>query len=158
MVSWGGAYQNAQKEAYFEPFRQQAKVPLLDESWDGGIGVLRTKVEGGNATWDVVQVESEELAVGCDEGLFEKLDFTKIGGKDRYIKEAVHPCGVGAIVYDFVLAYDKDKLKEPPKGWADFFDTQKYPGKRALRGGPKTHARDRPHGRRRAGRRRSTRC
>jgi putative spermidine/putrescine transport system substrate-binding protein len=138
VVSWGGAYQNAQKEAYFEPFRQKAKVPLIDESWDGGIGVLRTKVEGGNTTWDVVQVESEELAVGCDEGLFEKLDFSKIGGQDRYIKEAVHPCGVGAIVYDFVLAYDKGKLKEPPKGWADFFDTQKIPGKRALRGGPKS--------------------
>jgi putative spermidine/putrescine transport system substrate-binding protein len=138
VVSWGGAYQNAQKEAYFEPFRKQAKIPLIDESWDGGIGVLRTKVEGGNATWDVVQVESEELAAGCDEGLFEKLDFSKIGGQERYIKEAIHPCGVGAIVYDFVLAYDRDKLKEPPKGWADFFDTKKYPGKRGLRGGPKS--------------------
>jgi putative spermidine/putrescine transport system substrate-binding protein len=138
VTSWGGAYQNAQTEAYFNPFRQQSKLPLLDETWDGGIGVLRTKVEGGNATWDVVQVESEELEAGCDEGLFEKLDFDKIGGRDRYIKEAVHPCGVGAIVYDFVLAYDKGRTKEPPKGWADFFDTQKYPGKRALRGGPKT--------------------
>lgn len=138
VTSWGGAYQNAQTEAYFAPFRQKAGIPLIDESWDGGIGVLRTKVEGGNATWDVVQVESEELAAGCDEGLFEKLDMEKIGGKERYIKEAVHPCGVGAIVYDFVLAYDKDRLKDPPKGWADLFDTQKYPGKRALRGGPKT--------------------
>jgi putative spermidine/putrescine transport system substrate-binding protein len=138
VTSWGGAYQNAQTEAYFAPFRQKAGIHLIDESWDGGIGVLRTKVEGGNATWDVVQVESEELAAGCDEGLFEKLDMDKIGGKERYIKEAVHPCGVGAIVYDFVLAYDKDRLKDPPKGWADLFDTQKYPGKRALRGGPKT--------------------
>src|SRR4051794_17426269 len=82
VVSWGGAYQNAQTEAYFNPFRQKAGIPLIDESWDGGIGVLRTRVEGGNATWDVVQVESEELAAGCDEGLFEKLDFDKIGGKD----------------------------------------------------------------------------
>ena len=31
------------------------------------------------ATWDVVQVESDELAVGCEEGLFEKIDYTKIG-------------------------------------------------------------------------------
>jgi putative spermidine/putrescine transport system substrate-binding protein len=41
-------------------------------------------------------------------------------------------------VYDFVLGYDKDKLKDAPKGWADFFDTKKYPGKRSLRQGPKT--------------------
>jgi len=138
VVSWGGAYQDAQKKVYFEPFKQAAGVPMNDESWDGGIGVLRAKVEGGASTWDVVQVESEELALGCEEGLFEKIDFSRIGGPDAYLAEAVHDCGVGAIVYDFVLGYDKDKLKEGPKGWADFFDAAKYPGKRGLRQGPKT--------------------
>jgi putative spermidine/putrescine transport system substrate-binding protein len=138
VVSWGGAYQAAQKKVYFEPFKKETGVPLIDESWDGGIGVLRAKVQGGNATWDVVQVESEELAVGCEEGLFVTLDWAKIGGKDNYIKPAIDECGVGAILYDFVLGYDKDKIKDPPKSWADFFDTKKYPGKRALRGGPKS--------------------
>ena len=113
VVSWGGDYQKAQKQVYFEPFRKAAGIPMIDESWDGGIGVLRAKVQGGKADWDVVQVESEELELGCDEGLFVKLDYAKIGGKDAYLPEAVHPCGVGAIVYDFILAYDKDKLKDP---------------------------------------------
>ncbi|MGQ9365003.1 ABC transporter substrate-binding protein [Azospirillum sp. ST 5-10] len=138
VVSWGGAYQDAQKKVYFEPFRQAAGVAMNDESWDGGIGVLRAKVQGGASTWDVVQVESEELALGCEEGLFETIAYSKIGGEGQYYKEAVNPCGVGAIVYDFVLGYDKDKLKDAPDGWKDFFDTAKYPGKRALRQGPKT--------------------
>jgi putative spermidine/putrescine transport system substrate-binding protein len=138
VVSWGGAYQDAQKAVYFEPFMKETGIHMLDESWDGGIGVLRAKVEGGASTWDVVQVESEELALGCEEGLFEVLDFAKIGGKDAYMKEAVNECGVGAIVYNFVLGYDKDKLSDAPTGWADFFDAKKYPGKRALRSGPKT--------------------
>ncbi|HEV7372580.1 ABC transporter substrate-binding protein [Arenibaculum sp.] len=138
IVSWGGAYQDAQKKVYFEPFKAATGTPLIDESWDGGIGVLRARVEGGNSTWDVVQVESEELALGCEEGLFETLDWSKIGGKDAYIEEAVDECGVGAIVYNFVLGYDRDVLKDAPTSWADFFDTEKYPGKRALRHGPKT--------------------
>ncbi len=138
VVSWGGAYQDAQKAAYFEPFTKDTGVAMIDESWDGGIGVLRAKVEGGAATWDVVQVESEELALGCEEGLFEVLDFARIGGADAFMSQAVTECGVGAIVYNFVLGYDKDTLSEAPTGWADFFDTAKYPGKRALRGGPKT--------------------
>jgi len=137
VVSWGGAYQEAQKKVYFEPFKKTG-TPMNDESWDGGIGVLRAKVQGGSSTWDVVQVESEELALGCEEGLFQQLNYSKIGGEGQYLPEAVNPCGVGAIVYDFVLGYDKDKLKEAPKGWADFFDTTKYPGKRGLRQGPKT--------------------
>lgn len=137
VVSWGGAYQEAQKKVYFEPFKATG-TPMTDESWDGGVGVLRAKVQGGASTWDVVQVESEELALGCEEGLFEQLDFSKIGGKDNYLAPTVHECGVGAIVYDFVLGYDKAKLANAPKSWADFFDTKTYPGKRALRQGPKT--------------------
>ncbi|MBP2299141.1 ABC transporter substrate-binding protein [Azospirillum picis] len=137
VVSWGGAYQDVQKKVYFEPFKATG-TPMNDESWDGGVGVLRAKVQGGASTWDVVQVESEELALGCDEGLYEKMNFSRIGGEDSYLPATVNPCGVGAIVYDFVLGYDKDKLKDAPKSWADFFDTKKYPGKRGLRQGAKT--------------------
>jgi putative spermidine/putrescine transport system substrate-binding protein len=114
-------------------------VKMVEESWDGGVGTLRTKIKGGNNNWDVVQVESDELVIGCEEGLYEKLDWAKLGGKDKYLPDAVNDCGVGAIVYSFVLAYDGDKIKgDAPKNWADFWNTQKWPGKRALRKGPKT--------------------
>src|SRR3954470_18866906 len=68
VVSWGGAYQDAQKKVYFAPFTAATKIPLVDEPWDGGVGTLRAKVQSGKADWDVVQVESDELAVGCEEG------------------------------------------------------------------------------------------
>ncbi len=139
VVSWGGAYQKAQTEIYFEPFAKASGLKLVQDSWDGGIGILRSKVEAGNPAWDVVQVESEELQVGCEEGVFEKLDWARIGGKDAYLPAAVNPCGVGAILYNFVLAYDADKIKDGPKTWTDFFNTAKWPGKRALRKGPKTN-------------------
>src|SRR3990170_5000062 len=139
VVSWGGAYQDAQREVYFKPFIAKSGLKLKDETWDGGIGVLRAKVKGGNADWDVVQVESEELVLGCEEGLFEKLDWATLGGKQAYLPAAVHDCGVGAIVYNFILAYDGDKIKDAPKGWADFWNLSKYPGKRALRKGAKTN-------------------
>ena len=84
VVSWGGAYQDGQKEVFFKPFNATG-TKLLDEAWDGGLGVLRTKIKGGNNTWDVVQVEADELEVGCDEGLYEKLDVNKIGGAARYL-------------------------------------------------------------------------
>lgn len=138
VVSWGGAYQAAQKEVFFEPFAKQTGIPMIDESWDGGVGVLRAQVEGGAATWDVVQVESEELALGCEEGLFEVLDWDRIGDKNDFLAETVSECGVGAIIYNFVIGFDRDRLNTAPTSWADFFDTAKFPGKRALRNGPKT--------------------
>src|SRR5882672_10632171 len=74
VVSWGGAYPAAQKKVYFEPFKKATCVPMNDESWDGGIGVMPAKVEGGDASWDVVQVGSNELGVVCEEGLCEKIE------------------------------------------------------------------------------------
>jgi len=137
VVSWGGNYQDAQRTIYFKPFAEQTGKPLLDEAWDGGIGVLQAKVKAGNPNWDAVQVEVEELALGCADGLYEKIDWDKVGSKDKFIPAAVNECGVGAIVWSTAIAYDSDKIADGPKSWADFWDVQKFPGKRSLRKGPK---------------------
>ena len=138
IVSWGGGYQDALRQVYFQPFTAATGISIVEDTWTGGIGVLRTKVQSGDDPWDLVQVESEELQLGCDEGLFEKIDWNAIGGKDHYLPQGVHDCGVGAIQYNFVLAWDKDKFQGQPT-WVDFWDVAKYPGKRALRRGVKTN-------------------
>jgi putative spermidine/putrescine transport system substrate-binding protein len=138
VVSWGGAYQDAQREVYFRPFQQASGSRLLEETWDGGIGVLRSRIASGANTWDLVQVESEELLIGADEGMFEPMDWAAIGGKDAYLPEAVNDYGVGAILYSFIIGYDRARLPQGPANWADFFNTSRFPGKRGMRKGPKT--------------------
>lgn len=137
IVSWGGSFQDAQREIYFTPFATKTGKKVLDQSWDGGVGVLDAKVSVGNPNWDVVEVESEDLALGCESGLYEKIDWATVGNKSDFVPEAVHECGVGAIVWNTGLSWDGDKLKTAPTSWADFWDTTKFPGKRGLRKGPK---------------------
>jgi putative spermidine/putrescine transport system substrate-binding protein len=138
VTSWGGSYQDAQREVYFEPFKEATGIDLVEDVWNGGVGAIRAKVEGGGQEWDVVQVEAEELVLGCEEGLYEPIDWEAVGGKDQFIDAAVDDCGVGTIVWSTAVAYDGDKITDsPPQSWADFWDTQKYPGKRGLRRGPK---------------------
>jgi len=137
VVAWGGPVQKAQDTAQFKPFAESTKIPLKQVSWEGGMGILRAKVQSGQSDWDVVQVESDELAIGCEENLYEKLDFTKLGGKDIYVPDSLSPCGVGSLVYNFVLGYNPTGLSSEPKNWIDFFDLKKFPGKRGLRSGPK---------------------
>lgn len=138
IVSWGGIFQDAQREVYFDPFRKESGVALAEDSWDGGIGALRTKVSAGDAnTWDVVEVEAEEEALGCEEGLFETIDVATVGGADHYVPGTVTDCGVPANIFSIVLAYDGAKFAQGPATWADVFDTAKFPGKRAFRSGPK---------------------
>ncbi|WP_394704944.1 ABC transporter substrate-binding protein [uncultured Cohaesibacter sp.] len=137
ITSWGGSYQTAQQDIYFKPFSEKVGKPVLDESWDGGYGVLQAKVKAGAPNWDAVQVEAEELALGCDDGIFEMIDWDKMGGEDAFMPAAVSDCGVGTIVWSLALAYDGNKLSDGPKNWADFWDVKKFPGKRALRKGAK---------------------
>jgi len=74
---------------------------------------------------------------GCDEGLFEKMDWSKLPPKADFVPAAVTECGVGAFVWSTVMAYNADKLKTAPVTWGDFWDTKKFPGKRGMRKGPR---------------------
>ncbi len=132
IVSRSAALQAAQNEAYFHPFADATGQALDLQTWPGGIGTLRSKIAGGANEWDLVEVSAAELLVGCDEGLFEKMAWAAVGGKDHYLPQAVSDCGVGAGVHSIVLAWDRDKFQGTPS-WADFWDVARYPGKRGLR-------------------------
>lgn len=135
VVNFGGANGAAQKKAYFEPFEKSTGVKVVGVEYNGEQAKIKAMVEAKKVTWDVVEVESPDIARGCDEGLFEKLDWSKVGNKADFQKAAVHECGVGTFVWSTVMAYDGDKLKTAPTTWADFWDVKKFPGKRGLRKG-----------------------
>ncbi|HYD46383.1 MAG TPA: ABC transporter substrate-binding protein [Phenylobacterium sp.] len=137
VVGWGGTSQAAHRGAYWTEYARQTGTLVKEDVWSGGIGVLRAKAQGGEANWDVVQAEVEEVILGCEEGVLEKLDWAKIGGKEQFLPFTVHDCGVGAMVWSELFAYDGARLKDGPKTWADFFDVKRFPGKRGMRKTPK---------------------
>lgn len=134
IVTRDEALQRAIQSAYVQPFTAATGAPVQQENWEGGIDVLRARTKTTDDPWDLVLVDADELSTGCGEGLFERLDWSAIGGKDHYSPQAVSDCGFGAVIVDTVLAWDKDKLPVAPS-WSDFWDVAKYPGKRGLRKG-----------------------
>jgi putative spermidine/putrescine transport system substrate-binding protein len=135
VVNFGGANANAQKKAFYEPF-EKGGTKIVPVEYNGEQAKIKAMVETKKVTWDVVEVESPDVARGCDEGLFEKLDYSKIGNKADFTPAAVTECGIGIFVWSTVMAYNADKLKGAgPKTWADFWDTKKFPGKRGMRKG-----------------------
>src|SRR3546814_377537 len=108
---WGVSSQDAHRQAYWSAFSRTTGIPLREDSWRGGVGVIRTKVMGGDTSWDIVQVETEDLILGCEEGLFERLDWSALGGREAFIPTAVHDCGVGAMLWSYVIGYDGDRIK-----------------------------------------------
>lgn len=137
VISFGGASGEAMQKAYFTPFTEKTKTELTPGDYNGEFAKIRAMTESGQVSWDAVEVESPELVRGCTEGVFEPIDWEKLGIKSQIMESAVNKCGVGIFVWSTVLAYNTDKLKEAPTSWKDFWDVNKFPGKRGLRKGAK---------------------
>lgn len=139
IMSFGGAYQEAERKAVFEPYMAQTGIKIIEQEYGGEIAKIKAMIESGNTTLDAVDVDAPTLLQGCDEGIFEKIDWTKIGPQEDWIKGTTSKCGVGTIVYATILAYDGAKFPNGPKTIKDLFDTKKFPGKRGLWKNPETN-------------------
>ena len=137
IASWGGGYQDSQRKHFFKPFGDAKGIQVLEDTYLGGWAQFKAMQEAGTRPWDVVQVENSELIRGCEEGLFLKLDWSRIGPKENYVEPAVAECGLGVVVVAQLVGWNPKHTKVQPSSLADFFDLEKIPGKRGLRSDPK---------------------
>jgi putative spermidine/putrescine transport system substrate-binding protein len=131
----GGASQAAQRTAWYEPFTKATGIRVVEDEYDQKLAQIRAQVQTGSVKWDIATVPQLVLKVGCDEGLFEKIDWSSVLDPADF-SEPISPCGVPAVNSSGVLVYDADRLKDGPKSWADFWNIEKWPGKRGLWYGP----------------------
>jgi len=134
IVSWGGAYQDSQRESYFKPFAKETSIEIVEEEYDGELAKVKAQIEANDISWDVIDVDARRALFGCDEGLLEVLDWGKIGQpREKFVEGSTMDCAIATISYTTIFAYDANVYKEnPPTTLEDFFDLQKYPGKRGL--------------------------
>ncbi len=76
-VSWGGSTQDAQKQAWADPFSKASGITVVQDG-PTDYGKLKAMVESGNVQWDVVDVEADFALRAAAEGLLEPLDFSII--------------------------------------------------------------------------------
>lgn len=133
-VSNGGIVQEAAREFFYQPFAEAEGVTVHEDSWSQEYARLRSQADTGNIQWDVVEITYNNLALGCEEGVLERIDwedyidveaFDAVGG--------VHPCGIPIMLVANGIAYDVDEMGDnPPQDWNDFWDLETWPGNRAL--------------------------
>lgn len=130
-VDWGGTNTDARIEANIKPFEEEydCDVTVVTPS---DYAKLIAMVENGTTEWDVMNCDAYWGAYAGAEGYLEPIDYNTVTEK---IDESVQLDYVmGAEVYASALAYNTQEYDEEtaPKTWADFWDTKKYPGKRAM--------------------------
>ena len=145
IVSWGGAYQQSQVNAYHNPYlAMHPEVTIItDESSGDAVARLRAMDEAGNMTWDLVDVVASDAMRLCDEGLAEPIDAdTALApapdgtpASEDFGDMIVSECFIPQIVYSTTFGYRTDMVPEgaePPTSACDVFDIETYPGRRAL--------------------------
>ena len=144
-VSWGGAYTMSQQKAYIDTWDDR-KNGISVENYNGGLGEIRAQVESGNVIWDVVDILPSDAIAGCDEGLFEELDwstFPEAPGGVSYVDSIpengtgasgpISACAAPQIWWTYVVFFDPSAFPgKKPKRIKDFYDTKKFPGKRGI--------------------------
>ena len=117
--------------------------PLGD--YNGGLGEVRTQVESGTVTWDIVDVLPHEARVGCDEGLFEEIPeeyLVKTADGKSLDEDMMVPrpnkCVAPQIWWSYMMFYDEPAWagKQAPASIADFFNVSDFPGKRGIHSWP----------------------
>ncbi len=144
VMSWGGAYGEAQTEAHVKPWSAASGVNATMVDSDNPAPAVKAMVEAGNVTIDVASLEYADAIRLCDEGMLEPIDIAVLPAgadgtpaTDDFLPGAVTECAVSTDIWSNVFAYDTTKFPEGPTTAADFFDLEKFPGKRGLKKGAK---------------------
>jgi putative spermidine/putrescine transport system substrate-binding protein len=128
ICSYGGVYQEAQDKAYFKPYAQaNPNIRILQESPESNAKLV-AMVESGNVTWDLA-ICSPDFGMDDDAKWLEPIDYSIID-KSQFSDGFASNYRLGSDVEAMLMAYRKDKLKEPPQRFADFFDLKGFPGRR----------------------------
>ena len=133
-ANWGGTANIAYGTYYGKPFEAaNPGIKVVMEPGAPTIGKIRAMVESKKVTWDVVDGSAFYAMTLGAAGMLEKIDYS-IVNKDLLIPGMALEYGIGTYTFSNVMVYDSSKFgADPPKNWGDFFNFQKYPGKRAMR-------------------------
>lgn len=134
-VSWGGGFQDGQVKAFSEPFSEISGAEVLSDG-PTDAAKLKAQVNSGNVSWDAINSSPTQNAANCGT-LYEKLDLSLIDTSKIPEQAPRGECYLPSLVYVYGMFYNADKYGDnPPTGWKDFFDVEKFPGVRGVEGRP----------------------
>jgi len=130
-VDWGGTNTDARIASAVEPFEELTGIEVTVVT-PSDYAKLISMVENNTTEWDIMNCDLYWGAYAGEQGYLEAIDYDVV--TTRIDEEAQLEYVMGAETYTSVIAWNTTKYDEStaPQSWEDFFDTEKYPGKRAV--------------------------
>ena len=130
----GGAWGEAKRVAYFEPFEAETGIKVIAEPRTED-GAIRASIMAGAPRYDVAILSGGSSPSFARDNLLLPIDYSFFEQTDLDGFTTVKPAkfSVPHIIYSLLIAYDADAFSNgTPQSWADVWDVPKFPGGRAL--------------------------
>lgn len=128
VANFGGESQDVRREIVYTPFTELSGATVVDATWD--YGKFLNMVTAPNPEWDTIDFDGYSV-VGLILGGTPPAKLADwVRRCDMVDPEYQDYCG-GGYAYSIVMGWGPS-LTGAPETWADFWNTSKYPGKRAF--------------------------
>lgn len=129
LLGSGGLTEESIEDGYVKPFTEKTGHAVVQES-PNTFGKIEAMMKSGQNTYDIFALDGGvTLKLAVEKGFIEELDWDKIT-TEPILDEAKHSHGFGFQFVSTVMAWGEDAT--PLNTWNDFWNVEKYPGKRAL--------------------------
>ncbi len=132
VVNWGGDAIPLMDKAWAQPFEAATGVDVTIDGSGPTEGSMKEQFDSGAVRWDVCDAEAGSAINLGRQGIMETIDYNVVD-ENRIEPGFAFEYGAGNYFFSYVNAYDATMFGDnPPKNWVDFWDVEKFPGKRAL--------------------------
>ena len=128
LAGFGGETYQTRHELIFDPFTELSGATVVDAPWD--YGKFLNMVDSPSPEWDAIDFDGYSV-----------VGLIKAGTPPAKLADWVRRCDLvdqkfqdyaaGSYAYSVVMGWSPS-LESTPQTWVDFFDTKKFPGKRAF--------------------------
>jgi putative spermidine/putrescine transport system substrate-binding protein len=123
IATWGGDFEDAQNEAFFQPFEDATGVQIELKTAD--VERMKDQVNNQNVTWDLITVPMENVLSLSRDSYLASIDY-KIVDRTPLFDEFALQHGVGVACYSTVMIYDPAHVTGPA-GWQAFWNVTSPP-------------------------------
>ncbi len=130
----GGAPGEAIKKAFYEPFEKETGIKVVGVAHDPDpVTQFKLLVDTKSYIWDVSMVTPDHVVrLTNEKNYLAPLGISEADGKD-ILPGMLTSNWLGFSVFAIAMAYRTDKFGgKDLQSWPDFWDVEKFPGRRAL--------------------------
>jgi putative spermidine/putrescine transport system substrate-binding protein len=134
---FGGAWKKAMMAAFGDPFTQKTGIPIVYQepyAW----AKVRAMHEARAQQIDVMSGGGAEIVQAVRQNMITPIDWSIVDRSVLSERQLRRPNVIGGYTLAMVICYSKKKWPgdHHPKSWSDFWDVDKFPGRRAVRRTP----------------------